>query len=142
MGAIALKVPEELEALINAGRWPRDREHERQQNLHPLVPAAWVRAFAQEESFIYLLHPPFYSVRQLVDGGEHDFWTSPNAAPNEISFDHSLVIADFGLGSDSPVVLDYRAVHDGPKVLRLKWGHGPWGAHGDNHWVEVAPNFH
>ncbi|HEX8464863.1 MAG TPA: hypothetical protein VF627_09630 [Abditibacterium sp.] len=53
------------------------------------------------------------------------------------SRDHelTLIIADFGLGSDAPVALDYSQNRDEPRVTTLKWDKA------GNHWVQLAPNF-
>jgi hypothetical protein len=47
-----------------------------------------------------------------------DFWTKWGAL-NEIEPELALDIGDFGLGSDSAVVLDYRKAD--PSVIRLVW---------------------
>jgi hypothetical protein len=137
MGSGDLPIPAELQALIEAGVWPGDKGAAWRQHSRPLVPAERVRSFAPEESLLILLPPPFVTVRQLVDGGERAFWESAMAAPEEISFDRTVVIGDFGIGSDAPIVLDYRPRAHCPAVLRLRWGQ----TRGDNHWVEIAPNF-
>ena len=52
------------------------------------------------------------------------------AVPSGISVEHSVVIGDFGIGSDAPIILDYRLDPDSPRVLRLRWGsdirHNQW----------------
>ena len=127
-------IPAELHRLIAAGRWPRDADEERRQNGRPLVEPSRVAAFAPEESGVYLLEPGhFATVAQLT--GE-PLWRT-HGAPDEISFEHTVVIADFGPGSDAPIVLDYRLHPNEPAVLRLRWEQGCAG----NHWVGVAQSF-
>jgi hypothetical protein len=50
----------------------------------------------------------------------------------------SIVMADFGPGSDAPILLDYRFDLARPRVLRLKWGP----AARNNTWVIAAETFH
>jgi len=76
------------------------------QNLKPLVPKERVEALAPEEQWLYLLPPPFCTVQQLSEA--NPFWISDMAAPHGIDFDLALEIGDFGLGSDAPILLDYR----------------------------------
>ncbi len=45
-------------------------------------------------------------------------------------------IGDFGLGSDSPILLDYRADRQSPAVIRLLWKNP-----GPNVWVRCADDF-
>jgi hypothetical protein len=137
MAPVVFPIPAELRALIASGAWPHDHREAGLQHSRPLVPADRVRAFAPEESSIYLLPPPFMSVRDLVEGAEWSFWESDMVAPDEISFEHTVVIGDFGIGSDAPIVLDYRPDARRPAVLRLRWGE----TRGDNHWVGVAADF-
>ena len=48
-----------------------------------------------------------------------------------------LDIGDFGLGSDAPILLDYRGDVANPRVIRLRWAGGGKG----NEWVVMAPDF-
>jgi hypothetical protein len=59
------------------------------------------------------------------------------AAPEGIDFDLALDIGDFGLGSDAPILLDYRVDAENPRVIRLRWS--PGGE--DNRWVVMASTF-
>jgi hypothetical protein len=58
------------------------------------------------------------------------------ADPGGIDFDLALDIADFGLGSDAPILLDYREDTTNPRVIRLRWQQGT-----PNQWVIMAPDF-
>jgi hypothetical protein len=130
-----LEVPQLLYELLASGRWPRDASEAQAQNLKPLVALERLRALAPEEQNIFLFPPPFSTVRQQC--AFEEFWTWPVAAPDGIDFDLALVIGDFGLGSDAPILLDYREDAANPRVLRLRWS-----AHGrDNKWVLMAPDF-
>jgi hypothetical protein len=130
-----LAVPRLLEDLLAAGRWPRNAAEAIAQNLKSLVAPERVRSLAPEESMIYLLPPPFLTVRKR---SKHEpYWTSPLADPGGIDFDLALVIADFGLGSDAPILLDYREDAADPRVIRLRWP----GSGSPNQWVVMAPDF-
>ena len=135
------EIPARLGRLLAAGRWPRDGAEETAQNRRPLVPIEHVHRFAPEERDIYLLAPPFKSVGRCLRSGEH-FWEWDQAAPAEISFNHAVVIADFGIGSDAPVVLDYRLDPRQPCVLRLRYEYVPGPPPTTvTHWVGVARGF-
>jgi hypothetical protein len=131
----SLPIPKELTALIDGGFWPGDHDQARAQNLHSLIPQAAVRQFAPEEHKLFLLPPPFYIVSQFLEGPEQAFWADPRTALHEIDPDLTLLVGDFGLGSDAPIALDYRQRIDEPRVIRLRW------AKDGNHWVEIAPTF-
>ena len=130
-----LPLPHSLQELITAGKWPRIKTEAIRQNLTPLVTLARIQLLAPTENSLYLLPPPFYTVAQRASGNK--FWLGHGSAPSEIDFDLALDIADFGLGSDSPILLDYRTSKNNPRVLHLRWSNRGK----NNHWVELAPNF-
>jgi hypothetical protein len=106
------------------------------QQLHPSIPADCVRRFAAEESLICLQPPPFPTVPQeRAAGGAGDFWERFGAL-DQIVPEKSLIIGDFGLGSDSPVILDFARDAFNPPVLRLRWG-----LDRRNEWVQGARDF-
>ena len=130
-------LPDELEALIASGYWPNAANANRQ-NLESLVPQDRVRAFAPEEDRIWFDPPPFTLVSDLIaQGDDHAFWRREEAHPDGISPEHSVVIGDFGLGSDAPIILDYRRDEKRPAVLRLKWGR----TFADNRWILASESF-
>ena len=130
-----LKLPPLLDELIASGRWPKTAHEAMAQNLKSRVPVERVRSFAAEESAIYLLAPPFHTVRERSH--HNNFWSRPKTAPSEIDFDLAIDIADFGLGSDAPILLDYRLDASNPRVIRLRWPTDGT----PNHWVVAAPDF-
>lgn len=130
-----LPIPRELTLLIDSGYWPRDGNEAGEQNVNSLVPEAIVRGFAPEENQIFFYPPPFFTVANRMNGVELNFWVDPRTAIHEIDPAFTLIIGDFGLGSDAPLALDYREQLDEPKVIYLRW------AQDGNHWVEIAPNF-
>ena len=127
----SLKLPAELQSLIDAGIWPHS-ENELQQNLRPIIPADAIRQFAHDEDNLYLNTPPFRSVAQHAE--QNGFW-GEHAAPSQLDFTNALVLGDFGIGSDAPIVLDYSNDPDNPCVKRLQW-------HPDgNRWVHICDTF-
>jgi len=131
---MTLAVPGLLETLIASGRWPRNGQEANAQNLKSLVSPQRVRSLAAEESTIYLLPPPFRTVREASI--QNNFWNWPTSDPGGIDFDLAIDIGDFGPGSDAPILLDYRVDLANPRVIRLRWSD-----HGDsNRWVVMAPD--
>ena len=131
-----LPIPEMLLAAVDAGKWPRTAEEALKQNLHSLVAEDRIRRLAAEESKIYLYPPPFHTVAQVVVHDAADFYAKFGAL-NQLVPEAAVEIADFGLGSDAPILLDYRADPNNPKVIRLRWpGNGA-----ANQWVVMAPDF-
>ena len=106
------------------------------QQLHPSIPADRVRRFAAEESVICLQPPPFPTIAQeRATSGAGDFWQRFGAL-EQIVPEKALIIGDFGIGSDSPVILDFAFTASSPRVLRLRWG-----LDGPNEWVQGARDF-
>ncbi len=137
-----LRLPPLLEELLAAWRWPRTVGDQLRQNLsRPLVTAERIRRLATEESEIFLLAPPFRTVRDSASSDSRRYrsswWSEPIAAATEIDFDLALDIGDFGPGTDAPILLDYRVSPEAPRVIRLRWSPGESG----NHWVTMAPDF-
>jgi hypothetical protein len=129
-----LPIPKELTSLLELGLWPRDPKEASSQNLRPWIPESSVRRFAPGESTVYFYPPPFAKVRNQLNGTNR-FWADPRSAVQEINPDLTILIGDFGLGSDAPIALDYRERGDEPRVIRLRW------ASEGNHWIQVAPTF-
>ena len=128
----ALLIPELLQAMLDAGRWPRTADEALKQNLYSLVPEDRNRRLRG----IYLYAPPFHTVAQIVAGSGKEFYARFGVL-HELEPEASVEIGDFGLGSDSPILLDYRADPTAPKVVYLEW---PGGGQA-NHWVVMAPDF-
>jgi hypothetical protein len=119
-----LPLPKRLLNLIETGRWPRTRQEALKQNVKSLVPKERIQLFAPAESTIFLCAPPFYTVAADIAArekrGHHNLW-SAYAAVDSISPELSIVIGDFGLGSDAPILLDYRQGGSNTPVIRLQW---------------------
>ncbi len=130
-------LPELLVRLIDAGQWPSCQGPSMTvQQLNPLFTEEQVRRFANDESLICLQPPPFPTVAMARNsGGAGDFWERFGAL-DQIVPEKALIIADFGLGSDSPIILDYSRDEAAPPVLRLRWGPDKV-----NQWVQGAESF-
>jgi hypothetical protein len=73
---------------------------------------------------------------QIAAGNGGDFY-SRFGALHDLVPEASVEIADFGLGADATILLDYRSGPANPQVIHLDWaGHGI-----SNHWVVMAPDF-
>ena len=129
-----LEIPAELQTLIDNGVWPTE-DNAFKQNIEPIVSREIIKTFAPDESHLFLDPPPFRTV--LRHSLKNQFWLT-DAAPLEIRMRLALVIGDFGIGSDAPIILDYQVDRSNPSVKRLQW---PETNSGKNHWVEIAPSF-
>jgi hypothetical protein len=128
-----LALPHELLRLIASERWPALKRNP--------VPRELIQAFAPDEEEMWFYPPPFQTAATSKARGDR-FWDYRTSVVHEIVPERTVILGDFGQGSDAPVALDYRAsasrkIAAWPRVIRLKWSAG---GH-DNHWVEVAPDF-
>jgi hypothetical protein len=108
-----------------------------QQVLHPIISPDRVPRFAPEETLICLQPPPFPTIAKVRAAGRAgNFWERFGAL-DQIDPERALLVGDFGLGSDSPIILDYARNASNPPVLRLRWGPRGQG----NEWVQGACDF-
>jgi hypothetical protein len=128
-------IPALLNHLIAIGFWPA-RGNENRQNLENLVSTELIRGFAPEEEHIFFYPPPFTTIAERISHGD-DFWKREEANPGGIVFENCVLIGDFGLGSDAPIVLDYTADPSEPEVKRLRWG----SKFSENRWIVAASSF-
>jgi hypothetical protein len=112
-----LSLPKRLLTLIDSGFWPRTPDEAKRQGLRGFVSKERIQFFAPEQDQIHLLSPPFMTVATRMV--HNKFW-SRFGALEQISPELSVDIADFGMGSDSPILLDYRPDVSNPAVIRLK----------------------
>jgi len=136
-GLAEFQLPPGLTRLMAAGIWPAsDGPSMTAQQLHSIISAERVRKFAAEESLICLEPPPFPTIAQeRAAGGAGDFWERFGAL-HQIVPEKALIIGDFGLGSDAPVILDFASNASNPPVLRLRWD-----PNRHNDWVQGAQDF-
>ncbi|MFC5175646.1 hypothetical protein [Nocardioides taihuensis] len=129
----------DLETTLAKTRWPApaaraSRSWESAVNLQhtsPIVDPSLVERLIPDERLLLLHPPPFRTVAEYQTY-EGDFWTEHGALA-EIDSAEALVVAEFELGSDSVVILDYR--FDPAPALQLKYPER-WGE--PNHWVQIA----
>ncbi len=125
-----LLIPDLLEEMIAAGRWPRTADEAMKQNVQSRIPEDRIRRLRR----IYLYPPPF---RTLANVAAVDDFYKRFGALHELVPEASVEIADFGLGADAPILLDYRFGPASPRVIHLEWG-----KRGEpNFWVVMAPDF-
>jgi len=139
MASFNFELPVLLCSLLDAGLWPRTGQEAMQQNFHPIIASDRVKLFAEEESTIYLEAPPFRTVADEASRGAQKFWQTFGAL-HDITPDRALIIGDFGLGSDAPIILDYRKGGSNPLVLRLRWSEIAPGRP-STQWVKGAESF-
>jgi len=113
-----LPLPKRLLALMDSGFWPRTPDEAKRQGLRGLVSKERIQFFGPEQDQIHLLSPPFSTVATRMAKGDR-FW-SRFGALEQISPELCVFIADFGMGSDSPILLDYSHDVSAPAVIRLK----------------------
>ena len=145
---VGLAVPRLLTDMIATGRWPADAATASRQNVNSWVSTERVRALVPtgEPWELFLYSPPFATVAELVREGDV-FWDRPSSDPDGLDREKALVIGDFGLGSDAPIVLDYRDNEVVPVVRYLQWtdqadeevSSPSFGS--SNAWVLLAPSF-
>ena len=117
--------------MLDESRWPRDVNQASGRNLRPFVPEDRSRRLRR----IYLYPPPFHTVAEAVARGDRFY--ERFGALHELVPKAAIAVADFGIGSDAPILLDYRAGPSDPRVIHLEW---PGGDH-PSHWVVMAPDF-
>jgi hypothetical protein len=127
-----LLIPDLLEVMLAEGRWPHNADEASKQHLHSRVPEDRNRRLRK----IYLYAPPFRTIAKVVAGGGRDFYAGSGAL-HELVPEASIAIADFGLGADTPILLDYRSGPMDPRVIQLEWAERG----GANYWVIMAENF-
>jgi hypothetical protein len=129
------KLPSGLTSLIESGVWPTEIPN--MQERRPLLGKKAAHALSADDDRIVLMAPPFHTIADEVRGGNY-FWTSGLTNVGEIDYENALIIADFGLGSDSPIIL-YFGNSQCPSVKYLRWT-----GNGDNirhEWIETHTSF-
>ncbi len=111
-----LILPEAIEALIADAVWsPADTPQGFLKNLGE----ACAKKISPDDDQLILMAPPFHTIQDEVDGG-NEWWVSGLTNPTEIDYSQAVIIADFGAGSDSPIILHYQHEQE-PVVMYLKW---------------------
>jgi len=112
-----LELPKLLLTLLETGVWPSAPDAIHRQQLHSLIREDRNRKLRR----ICLYPPPFRTMLQSgKDCGADEFMTRFGAV-HELVTEATIPIADFGLGADSPIMLDYRRGPTNPAVINLEW---------------------
>ena len=140
-----MPLPTELLALIAQGRWPIGEKGV--YNLRPLVKGESAKRVFRITDELHFSNAPLATVaeadeREVRVYGGSSFWKSEWAAPAELDWARAIDIGDLGIGSDSPIVLDYRDCPPQPSVryLRVTWLSETERVF-ENHWEKVADSF-
>lgn len=133
MAVGTLEIPPLLLSLIEAGVWPSRRDAVAEQSGRSLIPEDRNRRLRG----ICLYPPPFKTLAETGAGKDPNDFYARHGAMHELVPDATIEIADFGVGADSPILLDYRRGPSNPRVIFLEWP----GGDGENYWVEMAPDF-
>ncbi len=134
MRSISFPLPKEIAALVAKGIWPYTTEEFEKQETDPIVSRNVIQKIAPEESGFCLYMPhTFRTVASEIEY-EDSIWHEFEAL-DQIEPEKCLIIGDFGLGSDTAIVLDYSIDPNNPIVKRLVW------ASEGNYWETVADTF-
>jgi hypothetical protein len=129
-----LKIPNQIFDLVERGIWPRSTEDSNKQHFKELISLKKLKEFAPDEKTIFFYPPPFIRISDALEKeGYEDYWYKYGAI-DQIDPKLSLVISDFGIGSDTCLIIDYRKDINSPLILRLVWSD-------KNYWVKVADSF-
>jgi hypothetical protein len=132
-------LPTRLNDLLASGIWPGNESIATAQNIRSLIPPDRVRQFAPEEDRIYLQAPPFRTIADEVanstEAVKSKYWNTFGAL-DQIDLDRALILGDFGLGSDAPIILNYALNPKNPPVFRLRFLPDR-----TTQWAQIAHNF-
>ena len=134
-------IPKRLQMLIENGFWP-NKENISQQNCNCIIDFNLIKHIIPEEETVYFFNPPFITIKRLIDRGDSFYLSNEvNKSLDEIDESKTVIIADFGIGADAELALDYSKSSYNPSVIRLKWIYD----HENNikwaKWVKVSKNF-
>ena len=108
--------------------------------------AAVLQLFPEEREFCPYALPVMQSETLAYQRRASRMWlgtADPRRPPGDLVPRLAVLIADFGIGADRPIALDYRVSLGQPRVVVLCWSAYdpaiPWGD--GNRWVEVSPSF-
>jgi hypothetical protein len=116
------ELPKRLLQLIDTGVWPTGYGTQsviNGQALDPIVGKTQARRISPTADTLILMPYPFHTIADEVRGGNL-FWVRDLTNYGEIDYSKAVIIADFGLGADSVLILYYDDPTS-PKVMYLKW---------------------
>ena len=127
------QIPERILHLVELKIWPLNSLEAKFQNTKSFVNEELISKIAPDESSIYFSGFESFDTLENEFSQNYEFWVKEGAI-NEINPKNCIVIGDFGLGSDAPIVLDYSNNPSNPSVKRLVWGKQK------NYWEKIADN--
>ena len=131
-----LPLPAELLSLLDDGVWPT-RSSGSGKIRERIDRSAIARMFPDERD-VFFYPGPFKTVEEEVELGVA-YWAMPEAALHQLDPRKSVVIGDFGQGSDTALLLDYRKDIYCPSVIKLEWASE--NPKENNRWVTVSESF-
>ncbi len=116
-----MNIPNVIKELIEIDYWPNESNVSRQYSKG-LLDYSLIEHNIPEEYTIYFFPPPFTTINRLLKKGD-SYYLSPevNKSLDEIDLDKTVIIADFGLGAESELALNFSENNENPSVIRLKW---------------------
>lgn len=98
------RLPTALRNLIDSGVWPSGENAMTQQESNPIVSKDIIKSISADDDKLVLASPPFYTLDLEV--AESTFFREimEQEGPS-IDLSKAVVIGDFGIGSDAPIVL-------------------------------------
>ena len=136
-----MKIPNIIQKLIENEFWP-NKNNVDQQNIKQLVDFNLIKQIIPEEDNLYFYSPPFVTINRLLKRGDA-FFLMPEVKDSleQIDVNKTVLIGDFGIGSETELALNYSDSENYPSVIRLKWFYDY-----DNHlrwakWVRVSDSF-
>jgi len=132
-------LPQEIVELVEARIWPRTEEEYAAQELNPKIDQELVQNIAPLFSVICFDLLPLQSIQELIDEGD-DSWQVPSL--NKVDFRKTIVIGDFGSGSDTVIALNYENNPEEPSVIRMDWyNEDNPNLHDRVRWVKISSSF-
>ena len=134
-----MELPIKLKNLIESGIWP-NKKNVNEQHIKPLVKLNLLNKLIPDESQIFFYNPPFTTVKQNIELGD-DYWDWPEVVPSlsQIDTSKTLIIGDFGIGSETVLALDYSRNVTSPAVIRFMWFEK--NPIENNKWIVVSESF-
>ncbi len=130
------ELPKSLINLIQLGIWPSSKKDAHKQNLKPILGKDAACKLSKDNDRIYLEGPPFITIEE--EAISNRFWYDELTNVGEIDYKKAVIIGDFGIGSDSAIILYYGNTHK-PSIMYLKWSFKANNIH--HSWVETHSCF-
>lgn len=121
-----LEIPNSLCESIKDGKWPDENSLSgsfyQQEFKNPIIKKEALIHFPDFDKYfttIILYRPPFHTISDDIRDG-NDSWNEWLTNVGQIDYEKAVIIADFGYGSDSVIILYYGNT-DSPSIMYLKY---------------------